>query len=207
MSSRSPPPQTEPWPAPGRGRQTGSTRSTSGWSLQWIRCFNFLTYSATGGRDFNGVCWVSITVVFDVVRLLAGVVRRHAAQLHPHQRVHDGFVLVLVDFGQLLRWDDLQRRTTGVLEWPVHVCVCGWWAVGDRNTLGCGDTTHDNIPERNHSKLAFHPLLWIVRCVNNGPPTTPCSAATTLWNVVPGWRWVTPLVFFTTDDHYLQLYF
>lgn len=79
------------------------------------------------------VC-VSMTVVFDVMRLLAGVVRRHAVQLHPHQRVHDGFIFVLVDFGQLLRRDHLQRRTAAVLERSVRVHASG-------NTLKRSDTT------------------------------------------------------------------
>ena len=39
-----------------------------------------------------------LTVVIDVVRLLAGVVCRDAVDLHSDQRVDDGFVFVLVDF-------------------------------------------------------------------------------------------------------------
>lgn len=77
--------------------------------------FHFLTDGMTLVRNVKPCVRVSITVVFDVVRLLAGVVRRHAVQLHPHQRVHDGLVLVLVDFGQLLCRDHLQRRNTGAL--------------------------------------------------------------------------------------------
>lgn len=44
------------------------------------------------------VC-VRLTVVIDVVRRLDGVVRRHAVDLHPHQRVNDGALFVLVEFG------------------------------------------------------------------------------------------------------------
>ena len=39
-----------------------------------------------------------LTIVFDVVCLLAGVVCRDAVDLHSHQRVDDGLVFVLVDF-------------------------------------------------------------------------------------------------------------
>ena len=49
------------------------------------------------------VCFcVVLTIVFNVVCLLAGVVCRDTIKLHSHQRVYDGFVFVLVDFRQLL---------------------------------------------------------------------------------------------------------
>lgn len=41
---------------------------------------------------------VMVTIVFNVVCLLAGVVCWDTVELHSHQRVNDGFVLVLVDF-------------------------------------------------------------------------------------------------------------
>lgn len=41
---------------------------------------------------------VLLTVVFNVVCLLAGVVCRDPIDLHSYQRVNDGFVFVLVDF-------------------------------------------------------------------------------------------------------------
>ncbi len=41
---------------------------------------------------------VLLTIVFNVVCLLAGIVCRDAVDLHPHQRVNDGFVFVFVDF-------------------------------------------------------------------------------------------------------------
>lgn len=48
------------------------------------------------------VCVCYVTVVCNVVRLLAGVVRRDTVELHSNQGVHYGFVFVLVEFGQLL---------------------------------------------------------------------------------------------------------
>lgn len=44
------------------------------------------------------VC-VVLTIVVDVVCLFAGIVCRGAVDLHSHQRVDDGFMFVLVDFG------------------------------------------------------------------------------------------------------------
>ncbi len=40
-----------------------------------------------------------LTIVVNVVRLLAGVVCWDTVDLHSHQRVNDGFVFVLVEFG------------------------------------------------------------------------------------------------------------
>lgn len=44
-------------------------------------------------------CVSVLTVVVDVVRLLGGVVCLDAVDLHSHQRVDDGFVFILVEFG------------------------------------------------------------------------------------------------------------
>lgn len=58
---------------------------------------------------------VVVTIVFDVVRLLAGVVCWDTVELQTHQRVNDGFVFVLVEFRQLLSRDHLLNWNTNML--------------------------------------------------------------------------------------------
>lgn len=52
------------------------------------------------------VC-VSITIVYNVMCLLAVIVCWDTIELYSHQRVNNGILFVLVDFGQLLRRDHL----------------------------------------------------------------------------------------------------
>lgn len=51
-----------------------------------------------------------LTVVAPVAGLLLAAVGRHAVDLHPHEGVHDGAALLLVQLGQLLGRDDLRAR-------------------------------------------------------------------------------------------------
>lgn len=65
----------------------------------------------------------ALTVVAPVAGLLLAAVGRHAVDLHPHEGVHDGAALLLVQLGQLLGRDDLRARGCGGLaarrgRWP-----------------------------------------------------------------------------------------
>lgn len=48
-----------------------------------------------------------LTIVFNVMCLLYGVVNFYAADFHFYQRVHDGWLFVLIELRQLLGWDHL----------------------------------------------------------------------------------------------------
>lgn len=132
---------------------------------------------------------VALTVVAPVAGLLLAAVGRHAVDLHPHEGVHDGAALLLVQLGQLLGRDDLRARGCRGLvarrgRWPRGKGQ-GWHMAGSGDRVG--------VPQEMGSTWvgigmgAVSPRGRDVGGSQRDARTAPVSPEER-W-VAPGWAW------------------
>lgn len=94
---------------------------------------------------YTQVVFLPLTIVVDVLRLLLGVVGWNTLDLHSHQRVNDGFLLVLVEFRQLLSCDHLLKHKMNT---PSHATM--WIQKTIKSSVALSTTgfcvSHFNVP-------------------------------------------------------------